>query len=315
MDRVRSAHTGDPIERQIVEALNVTRVDVAQSETIDLDAAVAAVRDQSLLQKAPVRTIGIDPAVKPEAAAVATIQTLSKANTKLIDRSSADVAPSKVTSADRSVPAPSPLSKKQETKDAAVGTDEKDGDIDTPVAEQTVEHDSDVLAGNERDNALAADRPNRQTETKVKLDAQPTTEQVQTAKQKVIEQIEEIAATRKNGRVTMKLSPDDLGTITLAVRSLGSEIETKVTASNENVRHALHAHRAELVQSVESRGLTMNSFTVGSEAPQDQQGNQKQDQPTRQDFARSHNLWAHKSDTQAKPTYARLSHAGVDTFA
>ena len=95
---------------------------------------------------------------------------------------------------------------------------------------------------------------------------------------------------------------------------MGDTIETKVTASNDNVRHALHAHRADLVQSVESRGLTMNSFTVGSEASQDQ-AHHRQDQPTRQDFARSHNLWAHKNDTQAKPTYARLSHAGVDTLA
>jgi flagellar hook-length control protein FliK len=147
-----------------------------------------------------------------------------------------------------------------------------------------------------------------------------TTQQYHEAKAKVIEQIEEIAATRGNGKVTIRLNPDDLGTITLAVRSFGDNVEAKVTASNDNVRQALHTHRADLVQSVESRGLSMNSFTVGSESNADaqQQGNGKQQgQDMRQEFARSHNLWGNRHDqTPApRPMFQRLRYAGVDTFA
>jgi hypothetical protein len=311
---------GDRIEQGIIEALNVTRVDSSQVENIDLGTAAAAVRDYPLLQKGPVRTV---PALVDGSG-----QSESVSGAPILRKSASDAAATdpklgvqtKPSPADRPVPAPSPLSKKPEVSKADEEVEEgplatvKEDDVDKLDEEQALKQDSDTLEVARQDTPHSSERPVAKAESRIKQDTQPTTEQVQTAKQKVVEHIEELAATRKNGRVTIKLSPDDLGTITLAVRSLGNEIETKVTASNENVRHALQAHRAELVQSVESRGLSMNSFTVGSEAPQDQ-AHQRQDQPNRQDFARSHNLWAHKNETQAKPTFARLSHAGVDTLA
>jgi flagellar hook-length control protein FliK len=139
------------------------------------------------------------------------------------------------------------------------------------------------------------------------------------ARARVIEQIQEIVATRGTGKTTLRLNPSELGTLTVTVTSLGEGIEAKVTASNESVRQSLHSHRADLVQGVESRGLTMSGFTVGTEPQADttHQGHGRQQQDMRQDFARSHNLWSARTDqpTTARPQYARLSHAGVDTLA
>lgn len=310
-ETIRSAHFGDRIEPSVVRALNVTGIDATQTESIDLSTAVAFARESTLLQKAPVRQLQDG---QPTVAGVTPKPNSPVARRLSPDRSDSDILfQARPTAVEKEVPAPSPVS--ESPVDEGGETTMLDDDDAVEGIDRSIEQDSDVLATNDRTATVIAERPVRRSEHVTKPDSLPTTEQVQATKQKLIEQIEEIAATRKNGRVTIKLSPDDLGSITLAVRSIGNEIETKVTASNENVRHALQAHRADLVQSVESRGLTMNSFTVGSEAPQDQQSQQRQDHPNRQDFARTNNLWAHKNETLAKPTYPRLSHAGVDTLA
>lgn len=155
------------------------------------------------------------------------------------------------------------------------------------------------------------------------IDAKPTVDtkeairhQLAEARRQAFEQVEELVATRGNGRVTIRLNPEELGSLTVAVTSIGESVETKITASNEQVRHSLHTHRADLIQTIESRGLTMSSFSVGHEANADQQGQQRQGHDARQDFARSHNLAQHsRHDETTRPTYTRFAHAGVDTLA
>jgi flagellar hook-length control protein FliK len=137
-------------------------------------------------------------------------------------------------------------------------------------------------------------------------------------RQQVVDKVQELAAMSGRHSVTIRLSPDDLGTITLAVSSLGENVEAKVTASNDVVRHALIGQRADLVQSIESRGLSLGSFTVGQEAAHHQGEGRQNGQDMRQEFARSTNIWGSRQDTPTtveRPRFSRLSFAGVDTIA
>jgi hypothetical protein len=188
--------------------------------------------------------------------------------------------------------------------------------------EEAIEPDDDALAnadtdtvGNERLAPLEPSKLDRSTAPR-DADRPLDRDALAQVRERVIEQIEEMVATRGNGRVTVRLSPEDLGSLTIAVSSLGESVETKITASNEQVRHALHTHRADLIQTIESRGLTMNSFTVGHEANADHQGQPRQGQDARQDFARAHNLAQHaRHEETARPTFTRFARAGVDTLA
>ena len=150
-------------------------------------------------------------------------------------------------------------------------------------------------------------------------------ERVAEVQNKIIEHVQEIAASRGNGRAVIRLNPDDLGTITLAITSFGGKIDTKITASNEHVRHALHVQRPELVQGIESRGLSMSSFTVGQDAGSEaqtqaqSQGHAQHGDTVRQEFVRANNLAGSHSSapTQAaSPSqYVGRSDKAVDYLA
>lgn len=137
------------------------------------------------------------------------------------------------------------------------------------------------------------------------------------AAQKVIMQtsdaMSDLAAAKRPGSVVIKLNPEDLGSLTVRVRSTGSRIEANVTASNDAVREALHAHRADLVHGVESRGFSLGSLQIGQESnsqpanppaaqpnalqanlQQNGQGqNQNAEKSMTQDFERMGNMAAH----------------------
>lgn len=113
------------------------------------------------------------------------------------------------------------------------------------------------------------------------------------AAQKVILQtsdaMSDLAAAKRPGSVIIKLNPDELGSLTVRVKSTGSTIEANVTASNEAVREALHAHRADLVKGVESKGFSLGSLQIGNESAS---------QP------------ANPAATQASTIHANLQHNG-----
>ena len=113
---------------------------------------------------------------------------------------------------------------------------------------------------------------------------------------RIIDHVQEIAAMRGAGKVTIRLHPEELGTITVTVRSLGAAVTAEITASNESVRNALHVQRGDLVNSIESRGLSLNSLTVGQEAAGEAQaqgqGDAQSGHAMRQEFERASNLWS-----------------------
>lgn len=103
------------------------------------------------------------------------------------------------------------------------------------------------------------------------------------------ERVEEMLGHRPRGIVTLQLEPQDLGTITMTVRSFGNRVDAEVTASNEAVRQALHENRQQLSQSFEGRGFTVGNLNLG-ESGQFSQGTPWSDQSGRQDFERFANV-------------------------
>ena len=102
--------------------------------------------------------------------------------------------------------------------------------------------------------------------TKTKEAPQPLPkETLKSVVDQISDRIETLVFAKKSSQVSIKLNPLDLGSITLSVKSFGSKIDAEVTASHEHVRAALEANRQMLVQTVESRGLALNSFNVGQE--------------------------------------------------
>ena len=122
---------------------------------------------------------------------------------------------------------------------------------------------------------------------------QAATSAVASVHESIVDHIQEIAASQGRGRVVIRLQPEDLGTITVSVRSFGQRVEADIRASNDAVRDALVANRGDLVQSVESKGLSLNSFNVGQEAGDEAQtSDQRTDgnRDMRQEFERFANL-------------------------
>ncbi len=140
---------------------------------------------------------------------------------------------------------------------------------------------------------------------------QAATQAVSSVHESIVDHIQEIAASQGRGRVVIRLQPEDLGTITVSVRSFGQRVEADIRASNDTVRDALVASRGDLVQSVESKGLSLGSFNVGHEAGSDRQTSDQradQNQDMRQVFERFANVSRTSSEdvpaTSAAPWFA-----------
>lgn len=102
---------------------------------------------------------------------------------------------------------------------------------------------------------------------------------------RVQETLNELLEARRSRTVTIRLHPEELGEVVLKVHTFGSRVDTEVRSNNEHVRHAIVEGRAELARTVESKGLSMGSFSVGHhDAPHS--GRQEHQVPMRQEFER-----------------------------
>lgn len=95
----------------------------------------------------------------------------------------------------------------------------------------------------------------------------------------VTERIEHLAAMRSTETVTVKLEPFELGTITLSIRSSEGNIETRIAASNDQVRQALELNGAQLSRALEGKGLTLSQMSVAHQAASQSQADAQARQP------------------------------------
>lgn len=128
----------------------------------------------------------------------------------------------------------------------------------------------------------------------------------------IIDRMESMVLGKKSGTVTIKLDPIDMGSVTLTIKSFGSKIDTDIKASNDDVRAALNVHKNVLVSTIESRGLTMNSFTIGQEANA-QAGNHQNGQANHSEAQRNAQLQTGLASAPAAVVSAPVAYSASST--
>lgn len=113
-------------------------------------------------------------------------------------------------------------------------------------------------------------------------------EEAELVVKQVADKIQLLAAARPRNGVTIHLNPDDLGSITVVIKSVGRVVDTQITASDPRVSEALDQNRLRLAEAMDSKGYQLQSVSVsqqsGHSTQQDsssknwQQANQEQSQ-------------------------------------
>lgn len=113
-------------------------------------------------------------------------------------------------------------------------------------------------------------------------------EEAELVVKQVADKLHMLAAARPRNGVTIHLNPDDLGSITVVIKSIGRMVDTQITASDSRVSEALDQNRSRLVEAMDSKGYQLQSVSVsqqsGHSTQQDssskswQQSNQEQSQ-------------------------------------
>jgi len=120
---------------------------------------------------------------------------------------------------------------------------------------------------------------------KVTLDA-PTREAIVA---KAADAIDRLIESRPFGQVKIQLHPDDLGSITVTVRTIGHRVEADIVATNDAVRGALESSRPLLAPVVEAKGLQLGNLTINN--------------PTASTWSDGH---SHQADPQAQQQFQQM---------
>ena len=120
----------------------------------------------------------------------------------------------------------------------------------------------------------------------------------------VADRLHMLAAARPKNGVEIHLHPEDLGSITVVVKSIGRIVEAELKASDDRVRQALETNHGRLVEAMDSRGFHLQAVAVSS---QNSGGNTSDSQR----FAGQHGQSQSRSsnDSQGHPDHAD-SHFG-----
>jgi|GEM_PF-6568304 len=195
----------------------------------------------------------------------------------VLNTDSADVAAMAIVSSDRAVVSKL-LGKEFEETDLLEKQDVEG--ISAESFETSVRTDSSKNSARIDESRSAA---NGKSEVEVALNA---------AREKIAEAVMDLAAARRPQTIKIQLTPHDLGTIDVSVRSMGGRVDVELKASDDGVRQGLMANRADLVRTIESGGTSVGSMNVGQHLGQDagQAGHRGSDQATREDFQHAVNL-------------------------
>lgn len=97
--------------------------------------------------------------------------------------------------------------------------------------------------------------------------SQPLTvkEEKEVAKQ-ASKTLQDMIEANKPKTMTIRMNPDDLGSLTIKVRQFGNRVEAEVSASLDSVRQALTNQKQELAAAVENRGAQLTNLIIKSES-------------------------------------------------
>ncbi|MBC8063867.1 MAG: flagellar hook-length control protein FliK, partial [Chlorobia bacterium] len=82
----------------------------------------------------------------------------------------------------------------------------------------------------------------------------------------VTDKLHMLAAARPRNGVTIHLNPEDLGSITMVVKSIGRMVDTQLAASDPRVREALDQNQSRLIEAMDSRGYHLQTVTVSQQS-------------------------------------------------
>lgn len=126
--------------------------------------------------------------------------------------------------------------------------------------------------------------------------------QVKEAVNQFVKRAEQFLLARKDGAITIHLEPRELGSITLTVNNGSDGIRAEIKASNHQVQQQLEANKQNLVQQVESKGLSLGSLNVSlSDSSMGQGQNFREQAQASQDAMRQSQLASIFSQSSAAP--------------
>lgn len=144
-----------------------------------------------------------------------------------------------------------------------------------------------------------------------------TLDQTQAVRQQAIDQILEMAQQQPGRSVTVRLHPEELGSITVQLVHREDGHEVQVKASHDSVRAALSQSRHELSQNLEAKGVNLLSFDVSSDSANADTSAQQQ-RLNQDDFSAAHRLFGGGKNQEplAAPRPGSLhTNAGVNYLA
>lgn len=175
-------------------------------------------------------------------------------------------------------------------------------------ADPTSKTDATLATEFEGEPALGMQMPqaNQTAATeKVAVKAEMPADVQREALKQTIERIEQMALHRPMTQMVIRLMPEELGSVLITVKTLGMKSEADITVSNERLAVALESARPQLIQAVESKGVSLSQLTLqmGGE-----QAGQSHDQPQRDDFQRAQQFFqSMRPETAATTTSANPS--------
>lgn len=82
----------------------------------------------------------------------------------------------------------------------------------------------------------------------------------------VADRLQMLAAARPKNGVTVHLSPENFGTVTVVVKAIGRTVDTQLFASEDRVREALDQNQTRLTEAMNSRGFQLQSVSVSQQS-------------------------------------------------
>jgi len=141
------------------------------------------------------------------------------------------------------------------------------------------------------------------TQAVTKAAAEPGEEVARRGVEQIIARVDRLQELRPPGNIVIRMSPEDLGTVTLSIRTGSVQPEARISASHEQMFHALQTHKHELSAVVEAKGVSLTGFDFNN------QGGRHQSDPAHKSFSeaqRDHNFAAALTDNpvQSAPRWA-----------
>jgi len=81
----------------------------------------------------------------------------------------------------------------------------------------------------------------------------------------IADKMQLLAATQQKDGITIQLQPDNLGSISMTVKSMAGTVQAHIAASNDSVRSALEENRNLLGQAMAEKGLKLEAVSIAAQ--------------------------------------------------